>query len=289
MPSSGFGIDGERWFVITLSSGVMTYMSERNPGPGGIDTHTPNVARIYDYLLGGKDNFAADRDLAGQMIAMAPLVPVITRENRQFLARAVAGAANQGIGQFIDVGCGMPTTPNTLESAREVIADARVAYVDNDPIVLNHLNALIAKGDAGVTVVAGDAREVPAILDGVSTSIDLSVPVCLVMGYLLHFFPAGTARDLVAAYTAALAPGSSLVLSAIHVDRQGAEQGFDDYSYSTSVAQVYNHSVAEFTSFFGPLEVLPPGVVDARQWRTWTEAAHLSQREEYAIVGVARV
>ena len=90
-----------------------------------------------------------------------------------------------------------------------------------------------------------------------------------------------------AAYAAALAPGSSLVLSVIHVDRQGAEEGFDDYS--TSVAQVYNHSVAEFTSFFGPLEVLPPGVVDARQWRTWTEAAHLSQREEYAIVGVARI
>jgi hypothetical protein len=132
------------------------------------------------------------------------------------------------------------------------------------------------------------------------------------MGYLLHFFPAEAARDLVAAYAAALAPGSSLVLSAIHVDRQGAEEGFDDYS--TSVAQVYNHSVAEFTSFFGPLEVLPPGVVDARQWRAWTEpahpsqrevlppgvidarqrrtwtgAAHLPQREEYAIAGVARI
>jgi O-methyltransferase involved in polyketide biosynthesis len=243
---------------------------------------------------------------------MAPLVPLITRENRQFLARAVAWAANQGTGQFIDVGCGMPTTPNTLESAREVIAGARVAFIDNDPVVLSHLNALTAKGCAGVTVVAGDAREVPAILGSVSTGIDLSVPACLVMGYLLHFFPAGTARDLVAAYTAALAPGSSLVLSAIHVDRQGAEEGFDDYS--TSVAPVYNHSAAEFTSFFGPLEILPPGVVDARQWRTrtepahppqrevlppgvaaarqrrtWTEPAHLPQREEYAIVGVARI
>jgi O-methyltransferase involved in polyketide biosynthesis len=221
------------------------------------------------------------------MIAIAPLVPAITRENRQFLARAVAWAAKQGIGQFIDIGCGMPTTPNTLDSAREVIADARVAYVDNDPIVLSHLNALTAKGCAGVTVVAGDAREVPAILDSVSAGIDLSAPVCLVMGYLLHFFPADAARDLVAAYTAALAPGSSLVLSAIHVDRPGAEEGFDDYS--TSVAQVHNHSVAEFISFFGPLEILPPGVVDARQWRTWTEARQLSQREEYTIAGVARI
>jgi O-methyltransferase involved in polyketide biosynthesis len=259
----------------------------REPLPFDIDFRKPNIARVYDAFLGGKDNFSADRDLADQMTGIAPLVPVIARENRQFLARAVTWAASQGVSQFIDVGCGLPTTPNTLESAREVIADARVAYVDNDPVVLSHLNALVAKGDAGVTVVAGDAREVPVILDGVSTGIDLSVPVCLVMGYLLHFFPAGTARDLVAAYTAALAPGSSLVLSAIHVDRAGAEKGFDDYS--TAVAQVYNHSVAEFTSFLGPLEVVPPGVVDARRWRTWTEAANLAQRKEYAIVGVARV
>lgn len=276
------------------------------------DPRVPSIARVYDYFLGGKDNFAADRDLAEQMIAMAPLVPLITRENRQFLARAVAWAADQGISQFIDVGCGMPTTPNTLESAREVIADARVAVIDNDPVVLSHLNALIAKGGAGVTVVAGDAREVPAILGSVSAGIDLSVPACLIMGYLLHFFPAGAARDLVAAYAAALAPGSCLVLSAIHVDRQGAEEGFEDYS--TSVARVYNHSVAEFTSFFGPLEILPPGVVDARQWqpgtetadpaqrevlppgvadarqrRPWPEPAPLAQREEYAIAGVARI
>jgi hypothetical protein len=236
---------------------------------------------------GGKDHFAADRDLADQMIAIAPLVPVITRENRRFLARAVTWAANQGIGQFIDVGCGMPTTPNTLESARTVIPGARVALVDNDPIVLSHLNALAAKGGAGVTVVAGDASKVPEILDGAGACIDLSAPVCLVMGYLLHFFAASAARDLVAAYSAALAPGSSLVLSVIHVDRQGSEKGFDNYS--TSVAQVYNHSVEEFTSFFGSLEVLPPGVVDARLWRTWPKAADLQRREEYAVAGVARV
>ena len=251
------------------------------------DPRVPSIARVYDYFLVGKDNFAADRELAEQMIKMAPLVPVITRENRQFLARAVTWAATQGISQFIDVGCGLPTTPNTLEAAREIISTARVAFVDNDPVVLSHLNALVAHGDAGATVLAGDAREAAAILDGVSTGIDLSVPVCLVMGYLLHFFPADTARDLVATYSAALVPGSVLVLSAIHVDREGAETGFNDYS--SSVAQVYNHSVGEFTSFFGPLELQPPGVVDARQWRTWTDAEHLPQRKECSIVGVARV
>jgi len=250
------------------------------------DPSVPSIARVYDSFLGGKDNFASDRALADRMIEMAPLVPVITRENRQFLIRAVTWAASQGIGQFLDLGCGMPTSPDTLESAREIIADARVAYVDNDPVVLSHLNARVAKGIPGVTVVAGDAREVPVILDGVQAGIDLSAPVCLIMGFLLHFFTADAARDLVARYTAALPAGSLLVLSAIHVDTKGSDEGFA--GYSSAVAPVYNHSVAEFASFFDPLEILPPGVVDARLWHARTGAPDLSQRDQYAIAGVAR-
>jgi len=251
------------------------------------DPSVPSIARVYDYFLGGKDNFAADRALAGQMIKMAPLVPVITRENRQFLACAVTQAASQGISQFIDLGCGLPTAPGTLEAARAVTAGARVAYVDNDPVVLAHLSARVAKGDPGVTVVAGDAREVPAVLRGVSAGIDLSAPACLVMGYLLHFFTAAAARGLVAGYTAALAPGSLLALSAIHVGTKGADEGFA--GYSAAVAPVYNHSAAEFASFFGPLEILPPGVADARAWPARAGAAHLPRRDQYAIAGIARV
>jgi O-methyltransferase involved in polyketide biosynthesis len=250
------------------------------------DPSVPSIARVYDYFLGGKDNFAADRALANQMIEMAPLVPVITRENRQFLARAVTCAANQGIGQFIDLGCGMPTTPSTLDSARAIITDARVAYVDNDPMVVSHLVARVAKGDPGVTIVAGDVRKVPVILDGVRAGIDLSVPVCLIVGFLLHFFTARVARRLVARYTAALTAGSLLVLSVIHVDTEGADKGFS--GYSTAVAPVYNHSVAEFASFFGPLRVLPPGVVDARQWNAGPDAEYLRRRDQYVLAGVAR-
>lgn len=251
-----------------------------------LDASVPSIARVYDYFLGGKDNFASDRALADRMIEIAPLVPVITRENRQFLSRAVTWAANQGIGQFVDLGCGMPTAPDTLDSARAIIEGARVAYVDNDPVVLSHLGARVAKGVPGVTVVAGDVREVPVILDSVGAGIDLSSPVCLIMGYLLHFFTADAARDLVARYAAAMPRGSVLVLSAIRVDTEGSDEGFA--GYSTTVAPVYNHSVADFTSFFGSLEVLPPGVVDARQWHVWTGAGHLPPRDQYAIVGVAR-
>jgi SAM-dependent methyltransferase len=250
------------------------------------DPSVPSIARVYDYFLGGKDHFASDRALADRMIEMAPLVPVITRENRQFLVRAVTWAASQGIGQFLDLGCGMPTAPGTLEAAREVIADARVAYVDNDPVVLSHLSARVAKGTPGVTVVAGDVREVQVILDGVQAGIDLSAPVCLIMGFLLHFFTADAARDLVARYTAALPPGSILVLSAIHVDTKGADEGFA--GYSTAVAPVYNHSSVQFASFLDSLGVLPPGVVDARMWCAPAGAPDLLQRDQYAIVGVAR-
>ena len=245
------------------------------------DPSTPSIARVYDYLLNGKDNFAADREVAERLISIAPLTVEVTRENRQFLARAVTWAANQGISQFIDLGSGMPTEPNTHETAQAVIADAHVAYVDNDPVVLAHLRALAAKGNPGVTVMDGDVREPNAILDAVAAGIDLSAPACLLMGYLLHFFAPDAARALVARYAAALAPGSYVVLS---VGRSDSDEGFG--AYSDGAAQVYNHSVAEFASFFGPLELVPPGVVDARDWQ---KPSHLPSRVGQTIVGVARV
>ena len=252
------------------------------------DPHTPAIARVYDYFLGGKDNFAADREVAERQIAIAPLIPVIALENRRFLARAVTWVANQGVGQFIDLGCGLPTVPNTHESARQVVDDARVAYIDNDPVVLSHLDALVAKGNPGVTVVAGDVREVAAIFDGVRADIDLSAPVCLIMGYLLHFFAPEAAAKLVADYLARLAPGSYLVLSAIHADSEAADEGFG--GYSNAVASVYNHSVPDFAGFFGPLDLVPPGVVDARKWQpAWEEPVNLPKREGYVLAGVARV
>ena len=251
------------------------------------DPSTPSIARVYDYLLNGKDNFAADREVAERLIAVAPLTVEVTRENRQFLARAVAWTARQGIRQFIDLGCGMPTAPNTHKTARAIAADARVAYVDNDAVVLSHLRALAAKGDPGVTVVDGDVREPAAILDAVATGIDLSAPTCLLMGFLLHFFTADAARDLVARYAAALAPGSYVVLSVGRGDSDAADQGFG--AYSAGAVRVYNHSVPDFASFFGPLEPVPPGMVDAREWRPdWEQAVHLPPRDGQVIVGVAR-
>ena len=259
----------------------MTVVAEFDPA-------TPSIARVYDYLLNGKDNFVADREVAEKLLAVAPLTAEVTRENRQFLARAVTWAARRGIGQFIDLGCGMPTAPNTHQTARSVAPDARVAYVDRDAVVLSHLHALAAKRDPAVTVVDGDVREVTAILDAVAAGIDLSAPACLLMGFLLHFFAPDPARDLVARYTAALAPGSYVVLSAGRADSDKTSAGFG--AYSAAAAQVYNHSVPDFSSFFGSLDLVPPGVVDAREWLPdWEQAVHLPPRDGQVIVGVARV
>lgn len=252
------------------------------------DPNTPSIARVYDYLLGGKDNFASDRELAQRVLASYPPLPEVVLENRQFLARAVTWAANQGVAQFIDLGCGMPTAPNTHESARAIIGDARVVYVDNDPVVLSHLRARLAKGSPGVTVVDGDVREAAVILDAVRTGIDLSAPACLLMGSLLHFFEPEAARELVARYVAVLAPGSYVALSVGRGDGEAAKRAFG--AYSDGPARAYNHSVADFASFFGPLELVPPGVIDARQWHPgWAETSTLPPRDGQSIVGVARV
>jgi hypothetical protein len=252
------------------------------------DAQIPASARIYDYLLGGKDNFAADREVGDKLLAVAPLTVEVTRENRQFLARAVTWVAQQGIGQFVDLGCGMPTVPNTDGTARQIVPDARVAYVDNDPVVLAHLRALAAHGNPGVTVVDGDARQPGPILDAVAAGVDLSAPVCLLMGFLLHFFDPADARDLVARYVAVLAPGSYVVLSVGRGDSDAADNGFG--AYSSGGIPVHNHSVADFTSFFGGLELVPPGVVDSRVWQPGSDQpVHLPPRDGQVIVGVARV
>lgn len=250
------------------------------------DPNTPSIARVYDYFLGGKDNFAADRELADRLLALVPQSADMAMENRQFLSRAVTWAANQGIAQFIDLGCGMPTVPNTHKSARAIIGDARVVYVDNDPVVVNHLHTLTAKGNPGVSVVDGDVRDVAAILDSVRAGLDLSAPACLVAGFLLHFFTADAARDLITRYEAALAPGSCLVISVIHApESEAGDEGLN--MYSSKAAAIYSHPLPDIASFFGPLELVPPGIVGGRLWRPRWELGNPPHPGNNVLVGVA--
>ena len=141
------------------------------------DTSRPNIARVWDYWLGGKENFAADRELAEKMLAVHPVTARMARENRQFLGRAVSYVAGRGVGQFIDVGAGLPTALNTHDIAQHVNPQARVAYVDNDPVVISHARSLLAK-NPGVIAVPGDMRDPGGILgdDGLTALIDLAEP-----------------------------------------------------------------------------------------------------------------
>jgi O-methyltransferase involved in polyketide biosynthesis len=250
------------------------------------DPSIPSIARVYDYLLGGESNFAADRELADRMLGLVPAIAELVAENRRFLSRAVSWAASQGIGQFIDLGCGLPTSPNTHESAQAILGDARVVYIDHDPVVVDHLQMLLAKGEPGVRVLDSDVRDVAAVLDGARAELDLSAPVCLIAASLLHFFTADAARDLMARYTAALAPGSCLVLSVLQASGEAAEEGLS--AYSAAAVPLYSHPVAEITSFFGPLELVPPGLVVAQRWHPRQDLPDSPPPTSFMIVGVAR-
>jgi O-methyltransferase involved in polyketide biosynthesis len=254
----------------------------------GFDPHTPSIARVYDYLLGGKDHFAVDREIGEELVQIYPGVRRLVEANRRFLARAVDWAADQGVAQFIDLGCGMPTEPSTHETAQAVRPGARVAYVDTDPVALAHLRAFAEHGNDAVTVMRGDALDVAGVINAVSPGIDMSAPVCLLMGCLLHFFAADEARTLVADYAAALAPGSYLVLSVARGDGSAADAGLS--AYSGGVAKVYNHTAEAIAGFFGELPLVPPGVVSAHDWHPDTgEMRSVPLGMGQMIVGVACV
>ena len=165
------------------------------------DPTKPNIARAYDYLLGGKDHFPPDRELAGRLVALYPGVRQMVKENRRFLVRALDYVADQGISQYVDLGAGLPTSPAVHEIARRRDRTASVVYVDNDPVVLNHLWALAAKGDDHLDAVAGDVAKPAAVLDAVRATghIDWGQPVCLIAAMVLHFLDAATARAVTAA------------------------------------------------------------------------------------------
>ena len=252
------------------------------------DVNTPSIARVYDYLLGGKDNFAVDRELGDKLLEVYPPAAETVRENKKFLARAVTWVAEQGISQFVDLGAGLPTAPTTQETAQEVVPGARVVYVDNDPVVVRHLQALVANGHAGVTVVDDDLGNVDAILRGVAAGIDLSAPACLMMGSLLHFFPPDAGRDLVGRYVAALARGSYLILSVGLGDQPGDSANPFLRAYRQSGNPMHNYTWAQVEALFDGLEVTTPGITDVRAWRAgWTDLPESARR---GIVGaVARV
>jgi O-methyltransferase involved in polyketide biosynthesis len=206
------------------------------------DSTRPNVARVWDYWLGGKDNFAADRELAQKLLDVHPPSAQMARENRRFLGRAVSYVAGRGIWQYIDVGAGLPTALNTHDIAQQVNPRARVAYVDNDPMVISHARGLLARSP-GVIAVPGDMRDPGHILADpkLAELIDLSRPSCVILSGVLHFLDAPTARDVAAAFAGAIAPASYLIIS---VGSGNPTEG-STFTSAYSAARVYIHSYEE--------------------------------------------
>jgi len=246
-------------------------MTDQDPMSTGIDTRTPNVARIYDYLLGGKDNFAADREAAKRLSEAIPDVAAIARDNRSFLGRVVRYLATEaGIRQFLDLGGGLPTQANVHELAQGVAPGAHVVYVDNDPVVVSHGQALLATGDR-VAVVFGDLREPDAILahPEVRALIDLSQPVAVLCTSTLHFIAdeAGP-RTLIAAYRDRLASGSYLAIThAIHEEELTEEGRQAEGVYQQASSQLHVRPWADVERFFDGFELVEPGFTWLAEWR----------------------
>jgi len=227
------------------------------------DSTKPNIARVWDYWLGGKDNFAVDRELAEKLLEVHPPSAQMARENRRFLGRAVSYVAARGIWQYIDVGAGLPTALNTHDIAQQVNPRARVAYVDNDPMVISHARGLLAKS-SGVIAVPGDLRDPETILADAKLAelIDLSRPACVILSGVLHFLDAPAAHDVAAAFIRAVAPASYVIIS---VGSGNPAEG-RTFTSAYSAARIYIHSRDETLSFFDGLELVPPGLVSVMSW-----------------------
>jgi SAM-dependent methyltransferase len=246
-------------------------MTTQNRAPYGIDIATPNVARIYDYLLGGKDNFAADREAARRLLEAIPDVAAIARDNRSFLGRVVRYLATEGgVRQFIDLGSGLPTQANVHELAQGVAPDARVVYVDNDPVVASHGQALLASGDQ-VAVIHADLREPAGILRHpvVADLLDLAQPVAVLCTSTLHFLPdEDQPHRVFAEYRDHLVPGSYLAIS--HGTLEGDPEGEGQRAaevYRQASAQLHVRPVPEVLRFFDGFELVEPGLAWITEWR----------------------
>jgi hypothetical protein len=250
-------------------------MGGSGAGPGGINTSVPNVARIYDYILGGKDNFAADRRAAQQLLAALPDVAGVVRDNRSFIGRVVRFLAGEaGVRQFLDLGAGLPTQNCVHEMAHAIAPDARVVYVDNDPVVCSHGQALLGPGGT-VGVVLGDLRRPAEILrhPEVLAKLDFSQPVGVLCVCALHFVPdEEKPHQIIAEYRDHLAPGSFLAIThgitaaTPEDDPDGVVQSVTNV-YQNASAQIHVRSTKEIERFFDGFEIIEPGVVWTANWR----------------------
>jgi len=254
---------------------LVTQEAAQGPVPE-LDTTKAHQARVYDYWLGGKDNFPADRAAAEQAIRDFPGIRAGARAQRAFLGRAVrylAGPA--GLRQFLDIGTGIPAANNTHEVAQAVAPESRVVYVDNDPLVLAHARALMASGPKGITdYLDADVRDTAAILDRAAATLDFSRPVAVMLLAILHYIPdLDEARAIVARLVTAVPPGSYITIShcASDIDTVQMAELIRRMNEHLAEACHVGRTREVVTQFFDGLDLLEPGVVKVTRWRPGSE------------------
>ena len=257
-----------------------------------LDTGVPHIARVYNYWLGGTDNFPADRAAAEQVMASFPDITVSVRAQRAFLGRAVRYLVTEGgLRQFLDLGTGLPSAGNTHEVAQRAAPESRVVYVDNDPIVAAHARALLTSSPGGATAyLDADVRDTGRILRAAAGALDLSRPVAVMLLGVLHCIPEDDQPNAITGQLmAALAPGSYLVIShpASDVATEQMTQSTRDYNQQSPV-QLTMRSHAQVSQFFAGLDLVPPGVVQLHRWRPAADDGPELGRELANYGGVGR-
>jgi trans-aconitate methyltransferase len=240
-----------------------------DPGLSSLDTSRPSVARMYDYYLDGKDNYQVDRDAVDRIAQAMPEVRQGVQENRAFLRRAVRFMARQGIRQFLDIGSGLPTQQNTHQVAQEIHPDARVVYVDNDPVVLAFGRALLAT-DKNTAVASADMRRPADVLEHPETVelIDFTEPVGVLMVAMIHFLTVEERPRVLGKLRDALAPGSYLAATHITTDGKSPEVvALTETVYETTPTPMYFRDHAEIARFFDGFDLVDPGLVTVDRWR----------------------
>jgi SAM-dependent methyltransferase len=268
--------------------GTLSVMTRPDWAPEDIDISVPSAARMYDYYLGGAHNFAADRELAEKALQAIPDGRELARANRAFLQRSVRFLARAGVRQFLDVGSGIPTVGNVHEVAQEIAPDARVAYVDLDPVAVSHARALLA-GNRHAAALHGDLRDPARILADprVHELLDLDQPVAVLLMAVLHFVTDAQRPDeIITTLRNALAPGSYLVVS--HGTDEGRSTEELEQLYRRTVTPLSMRDRSQVTALFTGFDLLEPGVVWAPQWhpdRPDDIGAHPERSGSYVGVG----
>ena len=238
----------------------------------GIDTTVPHSARIWNYWLGGKDNYAVDREAGDQFSAIYPGIVDIARADRAFLGRVVRYLAGEaGVRQFLDVGTGLPTADNTHQVAQQVVPESRIVYVDNDPLVLAHARALLTSSREGATAyLDADLRDVDAILEQAAGTLDLTQPVGVMLLAILHYIPdLDQARRIMTRLVGALPSGSFVTIShaASDISPEAMAEMIKRMNQHLAEANHVGRTRDVVAGFFDGLNLLEPGVVKVTQWR----------------------